>query len=191
MQPSDFLSPFGFCSFSHRLQPTCRRLLVLRGRPTADANAVALGGLYFGPPSSPDKFIQEMTGSPELPGRPLLARHGRTPRRMRRDLARIWSLRCCLQVVCDLGHPGLVTFRGCIPMAHLLACLRFADFVTSTAQGSLPACWAIALTGRVPIPLDDSSEFQKGCATSYSLKLAVLGRTKPRDLRRWVSSPAT
>jgi hypothetical protein len=101
---------------------------------------------------------------------------------MRRDLARIWSLRCCLQVACDPRHPEKLEFRGCIPMAHLLACLRFADFVTSTAQGSLPVCWAIALTGRVPIPLDDSSEFQKGFATSYSLKLAVLGRTKPLTL---------
>ena len=46
-----------------------------------------------------------------------------------------------------------------------------------SAQGSLPARRAKALTGRDSHPLDDSSEFQKGFATSYPLKLAVLGRT--------------
>jgi hypothetical protein len=47
-------------------------------------------------------------GSPELPGRPLRARRGRTPRRMRCDLALLRSQHCCLQVVCYPGHPKIV-----------------------------------------------------------------------------------
>jgi hypothetical protein len=35
-------------------------------------------------------FIEEMAGSPELPGRPLRTRHGRTPRRMRHLRALCW-----------------------------------------------------------------------------------------------------
>jgi hypothetical protein len=76
---------------SFRLGLPRRRLLLLRGESPASADAPPLGGLHLGPPLRRFFPIEEMWGSPELPGRPSLARRGRTPRRMRPAVARLAS----------------------------------------------------------------------------------------------------
>jgi hypothetical protein len=87
--------------------------------------------------ASPVSF-EEKRGPPGLLGRPLRARPGQTPRRIRPLLAPT-SLRedqrrghHRLQGKQNPGHPESHGFRGRNPMAHTLACLRFAGLATET-----------------------------------------------------------
>ena len=43
--------------------------------------------------------------------------------------------RCCLQASQYLGHPETFSFRGYLPTAHSLACLRFAESVNANCRG--------------------------------------------------------
>ena len=58
------------------------------------------------------------------------------------------------------GIRDRLSFRGCIPMAHTLAYLRFAHAVTDTGARLTSDLPDLALVGRVSHPLDDSSNFQ-------------------------------
>jgi len=65
MRSSDFLPPVGLGSFSHRLRPTSRRLLVLFGVAHADADARS-SELGHRRSAIAGFVIKEMAGSPEL-----------------------------------------------------------------------------------------------------------------------------
>ncbi len=136
MQPSDFLASLsrGFSSPCQR--PTSMQELVLnrprmlprtRGASETDHRLSERPGLF-----------EERGGPPGLLGRPLRACRGATPRRMRPLLAPT-SLReglrrdrLRLQEIQTPGHPERYSFRGHVPTAHTLACLRFAGLVTET-----------------------------------------------------------
>ena len=83
-------------------------------------------------------FFEERRGPPGLLGRPLRARRGRTPRRIRPFLAPTPLRgdprrgRRRLQGIQNPRHPEWHSFRGRSPMARTLACLRFAGLVAET-----------------------------------------------------------
>ncbi len=87
--------------------------------------------------ATPDSF-EERRGPPRFLGRPLRARRGPTPRRIRPLLAPtplrgdLRRGRRRLQGKQNPRHPGSHSFRGRNPTAHTLACLRFADLVAET-----------------------------------------------------------
>jgi len=136
MQPSDFLASFSHDFGSPRPWPTPMHELVLN-RPrvllrTRDASET---GYRFS--ARPDCF-EERGGPPGLLGRPLHACRGATPRRtrpllaptsLREDLRRG---RHRLREKQNARHPEWHSFRGHVPTAHTLACLRFAGLVTET-----------------------------------------------------------
>jgi hypothetical protein len=80
-----------------------------------------------------------------------------------------------------LGIRDSLSFRGCIPMAHTLAYLRFAHVVTDTVARLTTDLPNLALVGRVSHPLDDSSKFPEVFASFFSIGPASLGRTRPRQ----------
>ncbi len=136
MQPSDFLASFsrGFgspCRWPTSMQELVlcrpRRLPRTHGASETDHRLSARPGCF-----------EERGGPPGFLGRPLRARHGRTPRRIRPLLAPT-SLRedprrgrRCLQGKQNPRHPERHSFRGRNPTAHTLACLRFAGPVAET-----------------------------------------------------------
>ncbi len=136
MQPSDFLTSFSRDFGSPRQRPTSMRELVLsRLRMLLQTRSASETGHRL---SERPGLFEERRGPPGLLGRPLRARHGQTPRRIRPLLAptslredpRRGRLR--LQEVQTLGHPESYSFRGHLPTAHTLVCLRFADLVAET-----------------------------------------------------------
>lgn len=79
-------------------------------------------------------MLVEGGGSPRCLGRPLCARRGHLPRRVRAALAHIESSRFRLQVADTPWAPGIfLYFRGCIAAARHLARLRIDGLVTSPA----------------------------------------------------------
>jgi hypothetical protein len=76
-----------------------------------------------------------------------------------------------------LGIRDSLSFRGCIPMAHTLACLRIAHAVTVIGARLATDPPGSALIGRVSHPLDDSSKFPVIIASFLSIGPASLGRT--------------
>ena len=71
---------------------------------------------------------------------------------------------CNLQAQVDPRHSEHTTFRGCIPTAHVLACLRIADGIAA-AVARLATGWAGSpFAGRGSHPLDDDSEFREAIA---------------------------
>lgn len=83
---------------------------------------------------------------------------GRTPRRS--PLGSPTRLRgCCFPGTRTLEHPEFCSFRGCIPAAHPLACLRFNRPLTADGckTGYQPAGYTLAGWGSHP--QDDSSRF--------------------------------
>ena len=134
MQPSDFPVPFGRGFGSPCRRPTSMQRLVLsRLRVPLQTRSASETGHRLS--AGPDSF-EEKQGPPGLLGRPLRARHGQTPRRIRRPLAPTprrgdpRRRRHRLHGKQNAGHPECCSFRGRTPMAHTLACLRLADRVT-------------------------------------------------------------
>ncbi len=156
MQPSDFLASFGRDFGSPRLRPTSwGRGLFCRGsrrpaRAPADAPASEIDSRLSVGPDSPE----ERQGPPGHLGRPLRARHGPTPRRIRPLLAPTplrgdpRRHRSRLQEIQNPRHPDGHRFRGRNPTAHTLTCLRFASLVAetvarlTTGSGGLTPGWA-------------------------------------------------
>ena len=136
MQPSDFLASLGRDFGSPRQRPTSVQGLVLsRPRMLLQTRSASETGHRLS--ARPDCF-EERQGPPGLLGRPLHACRGATPRRTRSLLAPT-SLRedprrerHRLQEIQTPGHPERHSFRGHVPTAHMLACLRFAGLVTET-----------------------------------------------------------
>ena len=144
MQPSDSLPPLAtapvplagglprcgrfFCASA--ADDTCARQRVVRRRRVT------------GSPRNRG-FVEERRGPPRLRGRPLRACHGRTPRRIPAPLAQKNSRRGWLLPSGKTGPSAsgkAIGFGAACPMAHMLACLRFAeaisDAVARLATGS-------------------------------------------------------
>ena len=77
--------------------------------------------------------------------------------------------RCCLQASQYLGHPETYFFRGYLPTAHSLACLRFAESVTVSVARLATGRAGSPLAGRVSHPLDDKQGFMKSSHTPILL----------------------
>ena len=133
MQPSDFLVSFGRGFGSPRRRPTSMQRLVL-SRPRMPLQTRSASETGHRLSAGPDSF-EEKQGPPGLLGRPLRARHGQTPRRIRRLLAPTprrgdpRRSRHRLHAIQSARHPECHSFRGRNPMAHTLARLRLADLV--------------------------------------------------------------
>ena len=159
MQPSDFLASISRDSGSPRQRLTSMQGLVL-SRP--HVLLLTRGALEIDHRLSVRPVcFEEKRGPPGLLGRPLRACRDATPRRMRPLLAPTplrGDLRrghCCLQVKESPGHPGSHSFRGHLPTARTLACLRIARLVTETgarlttgSDGLTPSRAGFAPAGR-------------------------------------------
>ena len=77
--------------------------------------------------------------------------------------------RCCLQATQYLGHPETCSFRGYLPTAHSLACLRFAESVTVSGARLATGRAGSPFAGRVSHPLDDKQGFMKSSHTPFPL----------------------
>ena len=169
MQPSDSLVPVGRRS----------------GRPSP---AAYLGAQACSSPphrclrrpgATPETFLprlpisrlspEEKRGDPRCLGHPLRACRGHRPRRVRPPLARSRCGRCCLQARQYLGHPGTYFFRGYLPTAHSLACLRFAESVTVSGARLATGRAGSPFAGRVSHPLDDKQGFMGSSHTPFPL----------------------
>ena len=147
-----------------RLRPTSPRALLLcptrgrqRVRPRTCCTSERVHRISVAP-----VFFEEEQGPPRLLGRPLRACRGRRPRRVRRSPRPCRRVRCGLQAIQSLGHPGCHRFRGC--MAHGPRPTRSRAYASThpspeTLQGSLPVRAGSPLTGRVSHPLDDVRGF--------------------------------
>jgi hypothetical protein len=169
MQPSDSLVPFGRRS----------------GRPSPAAYPGAQVLFFTAAPvppltgATPETFLprlpisrlspEEKRGDPRCLGHPLRACRAQRPRRVRPPLARSRCGRCCLQASQYLGHPETCFFRGYLPTAHSLACLRFAESVTVSGARLATGRAGSPLAGRVSHPLDDKQGFMKSSHTPILL----------------------
>jgi hypothetical protein len=166
MQPSDFLASFGRDFGSPRPRPTSMQELVLsRPRMLLPTRSASETGHRL--PARPGSF-EERQGPPGLLGRPLRARHGRTPRRIRPLLAPT-SLRedlrrgrRRLQAKQNPRHPERHSFRGRI-IPRLTRSRAYASPISlpRPSPGSLPARAGSPLAGRVSHPLDDKANFME------------------------------
>ena len=77
--------------------------------------------------------------------------------------------RCCLQARQYLGHPETYFFRGYLPTAHSLACLRIAESVTVSGARLATGRAGSPFAGRVSHPLDDKRGFMKSSHTPFPL----------------------
>src|SRR5260370_23989682 len=64
------------------------------------------------------------------------------------------------------GLPGMRTFRGCNPTAHMLACLRINRAITGPTARLTTDLLGSALVGRDSHPLDDIPNFMKSSHNS-------------------------
>ncbi len=170
MQPSDFLASLGRDFGSPRQRPTSMQKLVLnRPRmPLLTRGASETGHRLSAKPGC----FEERGGPPGLLGRPLRMCRGATPRRTRPLLAPT-SLRedqrrgrHRLQGKQNPRHPESHSFRGHLPTAHSLACLRFADLVTETVARLATGSGGLT-PGRAGFaPAGQHTKFHEGIATS-------------------------
>ena len=170
MQPSDSLASIGRGFGSPCARRTSMRALVL-GRPRVRPQTRGPSETDHRLSASPAS-VEEKRGPPRFLGRPLRARRGRTPRRIRPFLAptplrgdpRKGHRR--LQGKQNPRHPECHSFRGRSPTAHTLACLRFADPVAET-------CARLA-TGSGGLTLGRAGFAPTGRQTKFHEVIAVL-----------------
>ena len=88
--------------------------------------------------------------------------------------------RCCLQARQYLGHPETYFFRGYLPTAHSLACLRIAESVTVSGARLATGRAGSPFAGRVSHPLDDKRGFMKSSHTPFPLDQPCLVALPPK-----------
>ncbi len=200
IQPSDFLASISRDFGSPRQRPTSMQELVL-GRPRMLLRTHSASETGHRLSEKPGCF-EERKGPPGLLGRPLRACRGATPRRIQPRLAPT-SLRedprrghYRLRGKQNPRHPESHSFRGQIPTAHTLACLRFAGLVTATvarlatgSDGLTPSRAGFAPAGRQtkfqgdialpPIPID-----QQCLVALFFLSASCGWETSPRPSSR-------
>ena len=182
MQPSDFPASFGRGFGSPCQRPTSMQKLVLsRPRmPLPTRSASETGHRLSAKPGS----FEETRGPPGLLGHPLRACRGATPRRPRsppRPYFRREDLRKGrhrLHEKQNARHPEWHSFRGHVPTAHSLACLRFAGRVAETGA-RLPTGPGGLTPGRAGFaPAGRHTKFHGVIASSNPIRPAEPGRTE-------------
>ena len=170
MQPSDSLVPFGRRS----------------GRPSPAAYPGAEVLFFTAAPvppltgATPETFLprlpisrlspEEKRGDPRCLGHPLRACRGHRPRRVRTaPRPSLGAVAVAFRRAQYLGHPETYFFRGYLPTAHSLACLRFAESVTVSGARLATGRAGSPLAGRVSHPLDDKQGFMKSSHTPILL----------------------
>ena len=88
--------------------------------------------------------------------------------------------RCCLQARQYLGHPETCFFRGYLPTAHSLACLRFAESVTVSGARLATGRAGSPFAGRVSHPLDDKQGFMGSSHSPFPLDQPCLVALPPK-----------
>ena len=73
---------------------------------------------------------------------------------------------CCLQGKQDPRHPGRHRFRGRIPLAHMLACLRIACRVSTTGARLATGSGGLTLGRAGFAPTGRHTKFPEGMASS-------------------------
>ena len=170
MQPSDSLVPLGRrsgLSLANGL-PRCGGL-VLHRRTGASADRCNAGDISTPAPHKPALSRGETRGS-QVPGpSSSCVPWSSTPPGAYRPSPISRCGRCCLQAISYLGHPETYFFRGYLPTAHSLACLRFAESVTVSGARLATGRAGSPLAGRVSHPLDDKQGFMKSSHTPFPL----------------------
>ena len=155
MRPSDSLVPIGRGYGFPRRWPTSLRALVLCDRYVCSpTHRVSETGHRL---SVAPELCEEERGPPRLPGRPLRACRGRTPRRIEAcPRPTHGQALIAFEHFSTLGIRDGIVFEAAYPTAHALACLRFADGVAAivarlaTGSGGLtPGRTDFASAGRL------------------------------------------
>src|SRR5262249_18435560 len=147
--------------------------------PMGPSDSPASFGLGFGRPSSSAYPSRERQGSPRLLGHPHRPRHDLRPRSVRPPSCGLaQGGRCCLRITGHRGHRAWRHFGAALPRLSSLAHLRIALALPLPAQGSLPACLPVALTGRDSHPLDTFSAFPEFLRLLLSCRPTFPGRTR-------------
>ena len=170
VQPSDSLVPFGRRS----------------GRPSPAAYPGAEVLFFTAAPvppptgATPETFLprlpisrlspEEKRGDPRCLGHPLRACRGLRPRRVRTaPRPSLGAVAVAFRRSHTLGTRKHISFRGYLPTAHSLACLRFAESVTVSGARLATGRAGSPLAGRVSHPLDDKQGFMKSSHTPFPL----------------------
>ena len=162
-------SPSAAAPVVPRQRPTSVRRLVLHRRTGASANRCNAGDISTPAPHKPALSRGETRGS-QVPGpSSSCVPWSSTPPGAYRPSPISRCGRCCLQAISYLGHPETYSFRGYLPTAHSLACLRFAESVTVSGARLATGRAGSPLAGRVSHPLDDKQGFMKSSHTPFPL----------------------
>jgi len=174
--------------------PRCEHLFLATGCMCSLTHQVSESGHRV--PVAPELYEEER-GPPRLPGRPLRACRGRTPRRIqacpRPDHGQALV---AFEQFSTLGIRDGINFEAAYPTAHALACLRFAGDVTVTVARLATGSGGLTLGRAGFAPAGRLTKFHGDIASSYSLRPAVPGRTEtlilaePADRRRSRNTPA-
>ena len=170
MQPSDSLGPPRpplRSSLANGL-PRCEGL-VLHRRTGASADRCNAGDISTPAPHKPALSRGETRGS-QVPGpSSSCVPCSTTPPGAYRPSPISRCGRCCLQAISYLGHTETYFFRGYLPTAHSLACLRFAESVTVSGARLATGRAGSPFAGRVSHPLDDKQGFMGSSHTPFPL----------------------
>jgi hypothetical protein len=120
--------------------------------------------------SAKPEWVEARRGPPRCLGRPLRPCHGRTPRWRHPpprppDGEDVRAFR----YFSTLGLREGYRFRGRIPMAHTLACLRFADPISEIVARLATSLGGLTLSRTGFAPAGRRTKFHEGIATSNSL----------------------
>ena len=179
-------SPSAAAPVVPRQRPTSVRRLVLHRRTGASADRCNAGVISTPAPHKPALSRGDTRGS-QVPGpSSSCVPWSSTPPGAYRPSPISRCGRCCLQASQYLGHPETYFFRGYLPTAHSLACLRFAESVTVSGARLATGRAGSPLAGRVSHPLDDKQGFMKSSHTPFPLDQPCLVARHPefnwRDL---------
>ena len=153
--------------------------LVLHRRTGASANRCNAGDISTPAPHKPALSRGETRGS-QVPGpSSSCVPWSSTPPGAYRPSPISRCGRCCLQATQYLGHPETYSFRGYLPTAHSLACLRFAESVTVSGARLATGRAGSPFAGRVSHPLDDKQGFMKSSHTPFPLDQPCLVALAP------------
>ena len=126
---------------------------------------------------APESYDEER-GPPRLPGRPVRACRGRTPRRIGACPRPVHGQTLvAFEQNCTLGIRDDIDFEAAYPTAHALACLRFAGAVTATVARLATGSGGLTLGRAGFTPAGRRTKFHGDIASSFSLRPAVPGRT--------------
>ena len=173
-------SPSAAAPVVPRQRPTSVRRLVLHRRTGASADRCNAGDISTPAPHKPALSRGETRGS-QVPGpSSSCVPWSTTPPGAYRPSPISRCGRCCLQATQCLRHPEACFFRGYLPTAHSLACLRFAESVTVSGARLATGRAGSPLAGRVSHPLDDKQGFMGSSHTPFPLDQPCLVALGPR-----------